>query len=178
MFRDLTFLSLATAAAIITIAAAAGSANAQISDRPFSFRNSPGGLGMSPGGRQAIMNEQILGETPDNLLRWSDGRLLDVTRGSGNSAIVSRVEDGGFIPGYHGTDFRSGNLNMQAGVFNSFFSPVYHYDSYYTAGNFQTGSVISAWVANVASGGMPFSYYDNGNTVSSWTSFVNNLNGY
>jgi hypothetical protein len=174
MFRTLKLLSVATAT--IMVVAAGGAAFAQLNNAPFSFKNTPdGSAGMSIGGRQAIINEKVLGETPDNLHRAPDGRLLDVTKAPGGSAIAS-YEGGGFIPGYHGRSFREGNRSMYAGVFNSFFTPSYYNNSYYT--DYQTTSVISSWTYAVVAGDMPFSFYTNNSPVDSWTSIVYSGGGY
>ncbi len=144
-------------------------AEAQMNNRPYAFRN--GGVGMSPGGRQAILNEKIFDVTPDNLMRGPDGTLLDVTEGPGHSALVSREGNGGFITSYRGADFRGGDASMQVGVFNSFFVPVYRDDSYATYSDYQTSAVMNAWMSSVS----PQVYYDSGNSVSSWTGFVHTL---
>lgn len=145
---------------------------AQMDNRPYSFKNSPGGLGMSDGGRQAIINQKILDKTPDNLLRGPDGLLLDVIKGPGNVVIVRREDNGGFVPGYRGTDFRGGNLQMQTGAFNPFFSPSNESRSYSAYQDYQTAAIIGAWISSVT----PVLSYDPANTVTSWTVFVYNMN--
>lgn len=157
-----------TAAAVATVFLFTSFAGAQMNNKPYAFKNSPGGMGMSDGGRQAILNEKILGETPSNMLRGPDGLLLDVIKGPGNVVIVRREGDGGFVPNFRGADFRGGNADMQAGVFNQYFSPVYLNNSYSVYDNYQTSAVIGAWIAAVTPG---FSY-NPGNSISSWTVFV------
>ncbi len=176
MSRNFKVKNIAAVAVAIAILTAAGSASAQMDNRPFSFRNSTGGSGMSPGGKQAIIGEKILGETPDNLQRGPDGRLLDVTRGPGNSAITSLPGDGGYIPGYRGSGFRNGMSSMEAGVFNSYFMPLYSGGVSSSYSDIQTATVIESWIANVLPAGATYSYLDAGNSVNSWTAFVNNLN--
>ena len=44
------------------------SAEAQLNNQPFSFGSGGGGIGMSTAGRQAILNQQLFGSTPDNIL--------------------------------------------------------------------------------------------------------------
>lgn len=166
---------LFTAVVVTGALAAAFPVDAQISNKPFAFKNSPGGLGMSFGGKQAIINQKIEGITPENLLRAPDGSLLNVRKGPGNSAIVSQ-ENGSVVPEYRGTDFRGGNPYMEAGVFNPYFGAIYHDDSYYAYTDFQTAAVIGAWVASVAAADMPVSYYDPANPITAWTFFVNSFN--
>lgn len=173
-FKNLMF---AAVVAFASLTSAANYARAQMDNRPFSFKNSPGGLGMSQGGRQAIIGEKIQGSTPDTLVRGPDGLLLDVIEGPGDSVIVSR-QGGGFVPGYHGSDFRGGNTGMQAGIFNLFFSSSYNSGVHHTYSDYQTAAVIGAWITSVASGSMPYSYYDAADPINSWTTFVYNLNNF
>ncbi len=162
------------ACGILFALAVPGTGYAQMDNRPFSFKNSPGGLGMSQGGRQAILGAKLLGETPNTLLRNYNGELLELERGPGKSAIVRR-QDGSFLPGYRGEDFRGGNEDMRVGVFNPFFSPVYTGDDYYPPAALQTAAMIDAWVGALVAGELPFPYYDVSNSVTSWTGFVNYL---
>ena len=156
----------------IVIITSAGTALAQMDNKPFSFNRRGGDeIGMSNGGRQAIIEEKIFDSTPDNLQRDSGGYLLDVTKGPGGSALVTR-QSGAFIPGYSGTDFRDDNPLMRVGVFNPFFNPIYVNGHSYM--DLQTASVLGSWIGNV-SAGVPFPYYDSANTINSWTVFVNSL---
>ena len=69
-------------------------AEAQLNNRPFSFGggggfSGGGGIGMSTAGRQAILNQQLFGSTPDNILRSRFGlTLLNVTRGDNGLAVA------------------------------------------------------------------------------------------
>lgn len=156
----------------ILIAVSAGLAFAQLDNRPFSFKNSPGGMGMSQGGRQAIINDKIFDSRPDNMLRGPDGLLLDVIKGPGNVVIVQREGNGGVLPGYRGTDFRGHHDDMQAGVYNLFFAnDTSNYNNYRMYNNYQTAAIIGAWIASVA----PGASYDATNPVTSWTVFVYNI---
>lgn len=161
-------ISIVVAMSMALISVTAGFAYAQLNNKPYAFRNSPGGLGMSPAGKQAILNDKVLGRTPDNLVRGPDGYLLDVIKGPGNVVIVQREGQGGFIPGYRGTDFRDDHAEMQAGVYNLYFNdqsldrPRYMYD------NYQTAAIIGTWIASVS----PGAAYDPTNPVTSWTVFV------
>lgn len=169
--KSMPRILMLVAVAMVTTILLTGVVRAQMDNRPYSFPNSPGGLGMSDGGRQAIINQKILDGTPDNLLRGPDGLLLDVIKGPGNVVILRREDNGGFVPRYRGNDFRGGNADMQAGVFNLFFSPSYSGRSPYTYADYQTAAVIGAWIASVTPG-LP---YDPANTVTSWTVFVYNM---
>lgn len=149
-------------------------AHAQLNNKPFSFKGTPdGGVGMSIGGQQALINQKILGTTPDNLLRDAGGKLLDVTKGPGGAAIVSKEGNGGFLPKYKGTSFKGTNLNISVGVFNAYFSPrtlsggVSRSATYE---NLHSGAVINSWTARVTSGGAPVSYVND--SIDTWTAMA------
>lgn len=167
----LRIFMLVAVAAVMTVPLI-GKVYAQMNNRPYSFRNSPGGLGMSDAGRQAIINRKVFNETPENLMRGPDGLLLDVFKGPGNVVILRREGGGGVVPGYRGRDFRGGNADMRAGVFNLFFSPAYAARSLSTYEDYQTAAIIGAWIASVEPG-IP---YDPANPVTSWTVFVYSTN--
>lgn len=57
-----------------------------------------GSAGLSYGGRQAILNAQLLNSRPKNLVRGSDGSLLDVSR-RGSQAFLRSPETGAILPG-------------------------------------------------------------------------------
>lgn len=147
-------------------------AEAQLNNRPFSFKSPSGGVGMSLGGKQAILNERIYGSTPKNLSRAGDGTLLNITKGPEGVALASVPGADNFIPSYRGTSFRGGNSEMSVGVFNAYFTP--HSsggggpDSY---AQFHSSAVVSTWTGRVVSGGEPVSYLP-GNSVDNWTSMV------
>lgn len=165
-------------AVIAVIFATIGTAWAQLDNKPFSFRNSPtGGLGMSQGGKQAIINEKIFDSTPDNLQRGPNGELVDVIEGPGKSAIVFWHGTNSSIPGFHGTDFRGENQLMQAGVFNAYFGTnngSAGFDGYNYA-QFVTAAMINSWTMTMIPGNVSAPYYGT-NSVDSWTSFVNSMN--
>ena len=148
------------------------SALAQMDNRPFSFKGTPGGgIGMSIGGQQAILNDKILGFRPKNLVKNSSGILLDVTKGPGSSAIVGNEGNSGFLPKYKGTSYKGDNLEMTAGVFNSYFSPREgSYSGATLAANISSGSMVSTWTARVVSGA-PVSFSPN-SSVDGWTALV------
>ena len=151
----------------------ASSSYAQLNNQPFAFRGTPsGGLGMSIGGRQAILDNKIFGITPRNLVRGTSGILLDVTKGVGNTAIVNR-QGGGVIPSYRGSSYKGANSDMAFGVFNSFFSPRQASSSSAAASLAATdsGSVVSTWTARIVSGGAPVSFSPY-SSVDNWTSLV------
>lgn len=157
--------------ALVLVMLLAGTASAQLSNQPFSFKNANGGLGMSVGGREAILNEKIQGIRPDNLVRAPNGELLEVQKGRDGSAFVSYPGTGQAIPQYRGTSYREFNPEIAAGVFNA-----------YSLGGFTgyvgnasvsapSGATVSTWTSRVTSGGMPISYTD-GNVVDGWTGQV------
>lgn len=171
----MTLSALAIGAATVAVI---GQAGAQMNNKPFTFNNSPsGGVGMSQGGRQAIINEELFDSTPENLQRGRDGRLVDVVEGPGNSAITFQHGTAASIPGFKGTGFRGDNELMNAGVFNAYFGPRHSATRFggSSYAQFHSGAMVSSWTTNVVSGvGLP-PYYGN-NPVDSWTVFINSLN--
>lgn len=79
--RPTSFLTSVLAAAVALSMAPAG-ASAQWNNEPYRFGANigagSGGAGMSLAYRQAILNEELFGRRPENLVRGADGRLLDV----------------------------------------------------------------------------------------------------
>ncbi len=108
-------IALVGAFAMFHVAAA----EAQQNNRSFSFNGSGGGSGMSFGARQAIVNQQIFGITPNQLVTGPGGVLLNVQRGPGSSAIVSTL-GGVVIPSFRG-GFRGsgGSINTWTTQLNS-----------------------------------------------------------
>ncbi len=149
---------------------------AQLNNKPFSFKMSPGGgVGMSLGGRQAIINQKVLGVTPGTLVRGADGQLLDVTKGPGKSAIISH-EGGGTIPSFRGRSFRGGNVDMAVGVFNSFFSSRSGGGSSGSSiASVHSAAVVDTWTGRVVTGGMPVSYLPS-SSVDNWTALAYSMN--
>ncbi|MFZ4761770.1 MAG: hypothetical protein ACOYK8_03020 [Alphaproteobacteria bacterium] len=151
---------------------AQASSVAQMDNRPYSFNNN--GSGMSIGGREAIIYEKILGIHPDNLLRGTNGELLDVQKGPGGIAFATEKGTGVYLPQYRGTSWQ-GNIEGQgAGIFNGFFLPTIltiSEDNSYGAGNFQASATVSTWTSRVISGGMAPAFMNN-NVVDSWTGQV------
>lgn len=148
---------------------ASGGVLAQFNNKPFSFNTPSGSPGMSAAGKQAILNNEISGIRPDNLLRATDGSLLSVRKGKGGVPIVS-YEGGSVIPSFRGSSFRGDNESWSAGVFNSFFEA---HESDLRAPSYaqiHTGAVISTWTGRIASD-MPVSYMP-ANSVDSWTGMV------
>ncbi|MCB1682137.1 MAG: hypothetical protein H6858_04575 [Rhodospirillales bacterium] len=170
MKRALTVLTL-----VIGMGTLALPAQAQMNNKPFSFNTPDGGVGMSVGAKQAIINQQVYDSTPKNMLRNAEGQLLSVTKGENNYPIVTNADGTAVIPNYRGTSYKGSNLEMSVGVFNSFFSPRNSNDSpvYLSASNGQTGPVISTWTARVASG-EPVSFVAN-NSIDTWTGLVETL---
>lgn len=143
---------------------------AQMNNEPYSFKGA--GSGMSIGGKQALLNQKILGQTPDNLLRSLDGQLLTVDRGPGHAAIVSIPGEGNFLPGYK-TDYKQGRSDLNAGVFNSFFDSGDGYTGYALMGAPGTSAVINAWTRYAGYDGHNYSaIYAPQNSVDVWTGMV------
>jgi hypothetical protein len=163
------YLVLATALIAIMQAVAAPAA-AQLQNSPFTFRNSPGGgVGMSIGGRQAILNDKLLGDTPSVILRDATGQILTLQEGPNNTAIVA-VPGGNFIPGYRGSDFRRGNAGMGVGVFNAYFLPRRDRVGGAYAVQADSADLVNTWTLRVlADGGAG---YGTGGPVDMWTAMV------
>jgi hypothetical protein len=102
-----SFLSAFVLAAALS--GIAGDAAAQlISNKPFEFsRRGGGGVGMSLGYRQAIIEEKLFNRRPENLLRDATGALLEVERGPSNQAFA-RQQASPFLPGASAGVARSG----------------------------------------------------------------------
>lgn len=165
MKHILLFITVLTAS---TFLAPWNVSSAQPNNKPFSFNTPSGGPGMSLGGKQTILNKEVFGTTPKNLVRDNDGFLLDVSKEKGGSAIVS-YEGGSFIPSFRGSSFKGDNASWSAGVFNTFFVP--HNSSYYSLSPVQhTGAVISTWTGRIASD-MAISYMP-ANSLDLWTGMV------
>lgn len=159
-------------AAACIMVSAPHTASAQLNNKPFSFSRSTDGIGMSQGGRQAILNDKIFNTRPDNLIRGNGGLLLDVTEGPGKSATVFFLGTNTVIPGYHGTSYKGdNNPMMEAGVFNSFFVPSSGSSIVSGFGAEISAAVVNTWTSRVISGGAPMSY-NNGSLVDIWTGQV------
>ncbi len=161
---------------LLTTASVAYVANAQLNNKPFSFKGTPdGSIGISAAGKQAIVNFENFNIKPKTLLRGPDGQLLNVTEGVGNSVIVTPQGSGEIWPTYKGTGYKGDNIGMSAGAFNAYFVPSLNGDSgssvyfspYYTS----SSETVSTWTSRVASGGYPASYSP-GSVVDKWTSMV------
>jgi len=149
---------------------ASGVSNAQQNNQPYAFKNSPNGIGMSIGGQQAILNQQISGAAPKNMLRDRSGFLLDVQEIGGQTAVVTYNGTTQTIPRYKGTSFREHSPMMTVGMFNAYFSPSRSAGLNIASSPISTNTMVNTWTARVVSG-MPVSYQDN-NSVETWTGQV------
>lgn len=151
--------------------AACASAHAQlISNEPFSFRGAPGGVGISIGGQQAILNKEIFNQHPDNMVRDPAGRLLSVTEGPGESAFVSYPGTGTFIPQFR-TSWKSSRQLGAAIAGNNYYQPAIFFSSADSIVAAPSGATVSTWTARVSSGDMPISYLQS-NVIDNWTGQV------
>lgn len=157
--------------ALLGATTAATPAMAQLDNRPFQFRDS-GGVGMSTAGRQAILNQEITGRTPDNLVRRG-GVLIDVVEGPGGEALARTPGGGSFRPDLRPQGFRM--RGAAVGVFNNFFLRG-NSGGYVPASAWSTQSV-TGWTAGVVSDG-----YDRGpngattsTVIAAWTQQVRYL---
>lgn len=161
---------------LLAVASTTYVANAQLNNKPFSFKGTPdGSIGISAAGKQAIVNFENFSIKPSTLLKGSNGQLLNVTEGVGTSVIVTFQGSGEIIPAYKGTSYKGDSSAMSAGTFNAYFTP----SSGSNGGsslpynpNFASSSEsISTWTSRVATGGYPVSYSP-GSVVDNWTSMV------
>ena len=162
-------------AAILAVLAGGG-ASAQLSNKPFSFGNNRPGVGMSIGGRQAILNERFTGATPDVLIRDARGELLDIDRTRpGHAAVVSRP-GGNFIPGFRRADWKGGNLGISVGAFNAFFVTRRDDSGGFILIQGESGAMVNTWTSRVVSdaGGI---VYRADSPVDVWTGQVSGLGG-
>lgn len=134
---------------VLGVATVATPAMAQLDNRPFQFRDS-GGVGMSTAGRQAILNQKILGQTPDNLVR-RNGVLLDVVEGRGGEALARAPGGGAFLPNARPEGFRF--RGAAVGVFNTFFMRGGGGTGGYVPAASRTSYSLTGWTAGVVSDG-------------------------
>lgn len=146
-------------------------AMAQMQNRPFAFRNSgPGGVGMSVGGKQAILNQEFTGAQPEVLVRDASGQLLDVRRGRDGLAIVREPGGGNFIPGFRGSGFRAGAVGMSVGAFNAFFVPRRGSNLSFLPMQASSTETVTVWTARVVTDSSVMS--GRNNPVDIWTGYV------
>jgi len=146
--------------------------DAQVSNRPFQFNTSgSSGLGMSIGGKQAILNQELFGATPRNLLRNQSGELVGVESGPRRVPIVT-APGGQFIPGFRRT-FRDRSPGLRVGVFNASFVPEARLSSN-AALLFDdfSGANVDIWTVRVLSRGAAGFAFRPGDPVTSWTGYV------
>jgi len=161
---------------LLTVASLSYVANAQLNNKPFSFKGTPdGGIGISSAGKQAIINYENFNIKPSTMLRGSGGQLLNVTEGLGTSVIVTPQGGSTIIPSYKGTSYKGNNSAMSAGAFNAYFVSSFSGDNgssmpYYPYFASSSESV-STWTTRVATNGYPASYSP-GSVVDKWTSLV------
>lgn len=137
-------------------------AAAQQMKRPIEL--GAGGLGMSTAGKQAILNEQLRGETPDNLLKGPQGRLLEVREGGDGTAFVVEAA-APFLPGRRTFGLGGGLRGDGAG--GSGIGVV-------LPGS--TGAAVAGWTRQVyaAAGAMPLAA-GGSSSIDQWTALVYGL---
>jgi hypothetical protein len=129
----LTVAAMLGAAAMLHVA----SAGAQLNNQPVS---AGGGFGMSMAARQAIMNQQLSGATPGNIVIGPNGTLLNVTRDANGLAVVT-TQGGWIIPQYRGRNHALGGLDVDPN------------DGYYGLGGAHDS--INSWTSQVTELGGP-----------------------
>jgi hypothetical protein len=137
-------------AAVVFVALAPEASQAQISNKPFSFKT-PGGIGMSNAGRQAIINQKINGAEPEVLLRDVNGNLLGLEKGPDGLAIVIGP-DGQALPGYRGRGWKGSNPALDVRVFNSYFVPKWREHGPPIPNASTSGEAVDAWTEAVIYG--------------------------
>jgi hypothetical protein len=140
-------------------------ASAQMNNKPFSFGSSGGSsLGMSAAAKQAILNKELTGATPDNIMRGPGGALIEITSGPSNIAIATG-QDGVVLQGYHG---RSGVLTGSAGAFNPYFYGGHEKSPTFTTAHQLTSNAIAGWTSMVSGRQV----YSGGDSIDAWTSLI------
>ncbi len=170
-FRSVLTMAVA-AMALFHVAAA----EAQLNNRPFSFGGGGGGgIGISTAGRQALLNQQLFGSTPDNIFRSRFGTLLNVTRGDNGLAVVT-TQGGAIIPQFRGRNQRRGGLFFESTSIGSG-----NGGAILLGRGGSSGITISAWTFSlvVASGGGGYPTFGggygfggSGGSINSWTNQV------
>jgi hypothetical protein len=142
---------------------------AQISNKPFSF-GTPGGIGMSNAGRQAIINQKINGAQPEVLLRDAFGNLLGLDNGPGGIPIVTGP-DGQALPGYRGRGWKGSNPALDVRVFNAYFVPGRQQDGPPFTVAATSGQAVDAWTDAVIYG----SASGYGSSIDQWVAMAEYL---
>jgi hypothetical protein len=133
----------------VALAGAASQADAQWNNEPIQFGSGGRGeIGMSFGYRQMIIDNEITGIEPDNLVRNSAGILLDVVEGPGNLAIVRNQASGVAPMGAAGFSIDGGSVGLAYGVGGSFDGG--DGGGIALGGVYDNASVIAGWVALAA----------------------------
>lgn len=142
------------------VVALSGTAAAQMDNRPFTFGFSGKGIGLSPAARQAIIDKEIRGSTPNNLLR-NPGNLGRIKRGTGGLAIIVDRH------GEHTVRQTGRPASLgRAGDFNSF-SVKFDGLPYLPEMGTSSGGMVDGWTGSV------HGYVTvGGNSVDQWTSMV------
>lgn len=154
------------------------SAHAQLNNEPFSFdRPGTSGLGMSDAARQAILNQEIYGSTPDHIMIGPGGVLLEIERPSDGHVAIATLPDGSFLQGYRGR-------GLDLGGFAPFFQTDDSSGGY--AGLVVQGnarSIINSWTFGVLVGfydaeslpGRVGYMHPGSSSIDAWTMQVANL---
>jgi hypothetical protein len=158
------------------------SAEAQLNNKPFSFGTADGGIGMSTAARQAIINQQLFGVTPDHIMKGADGSLLTITRnGDSDHVPVVTTASGEIIPQFRGRGLDLGGLLLEGSGTGSGDGGqlLLGYGS-------SSGITVTSWtfrlVAATTGGGYPsfgggYGFGGSGQSVNTWTAQVNGLAG-
>lgn len=112
-----------------------------------------GNAGLSYGGRQAILNAKLLNSRPRNLVRGSDGSLLDVSR-RGSQAFLRSPETGAILPG--GSPRRGWSTGLGTGLgwggMASAYSGALGYRSGRSGRSGAAGESIMQWISMLDTG--------------------------
>lgn len=108
----------ASAAVLVAAALAPPPALAQWNNQPYSYRG--GGAGMSTAYRQAIIDRELFGREPRNLVRSADGRLLEVIERDDQAFLADRepniLVERDFAPPTAGLRLRAGGIGGSAAI--------------------------------------------------------------
>lgn len=112
----------------------------------------PGGVGMSLGYRQGILNDKLLGSRPKSLVRGPNGELLDLQQ-QGHQAFLRSPDSGAFIPGARPNSGWIFGLGTGLGWGGGYYQPAFSSGATARYAGFSiSGGNIFSWIAMLPAG--------------------------
>ncbi|MEQ8393544.1 hypothetical protein [Thalassobaculum sp.] len=87
------------AAFLLVMVGGLSPSHAQLNNQPYQPFAARAGFGMSTAYRQALLNQKLRGQRPDNLARSASGALLEISRFGGRAPAFVSVPSDAFLPG-------------------------------------------------------------------------------